>query len=315
MRKPRWEFSGGVYHVINRGLERRAIVSDDGDRRNWARLFDRVADRHGWRVFAYVLLDNHFHIFLRTPQANLSTGMHDFQSGYATLFNKRHNRCGPLFQGRFKSVLVESDGHCWELSRYIHLNPVRAGETADPFQYRWSSYHYYLNAHGAPAWLDWRTVLAEIGRTEAAARVAYKRFVEAGIQNPPSNPLDNVVDGWILGSDSFVERMHATLDDPSLHDEPSVDSHLTREDVVRAVASACGVTPDQIRARGRQHNEAREAAIWLIRDLLGEPIAAMGEYFGGVGKSTVSETIRRVRQRTDGKLDKLINQVKRDLER
>ncbi len=183
-RSTRWAIANGLYHVMNRGVEKRDIVMDDVDRREWMRLLDRVARRCEWRVFAYVLLDNHFHLFIRTPNADLSVGMHDLQSGYATLFNQRHSRVGSLFQGRFKSVLVEDEGHAWVLSRYVHLNPIRANRARDPAAFRWSSYRIFLNPAGAPGWLDWQSVLAEFSPRESAARVAYKRYVEAGLELP-----------------------------------------------------------------------------------------------------------------------------------
>ena len=124
-RRLRIEMVGGVYDVTNRGVDRRDIVRDDHDRHEWFRLFNRVATRCRWRVFAQVLMTNHFHIFLKITDLNLSTGMHALESGYATLFNKRHCRSGALFQGRFQVVLVESAGHAWSLSRYVHLNPCR----------------------------------------------------------------------------------------------------------------------------------------------------------------------------------------------
>ena len=125
--------------------------------------------------------------------------MHDLESGYATLFNGNHQRSGPLFQGRFHGVIVEDESHSSELTRYIHLNPVRAGLSPNPAQYRWSSHHWYLNPTGVPDWLDYRSVLAEFAVRESAARVAYKRFVDAGVHRPPENPLAAAVDGWILG--------------------------------------------------------------------------------------------------------------------
>src|SRR5262245_38491032 len=125
-RPRRLQIANGVYHITNRGLERRNIVHDDFDRQNWLRLLARVAQRCRWRVFAYALLDNHFHLFLRTPEPNLSRGMQDLESGYVSRFNRRHERVGPLFQSRFHDVVVENEGHGWELSRYIHLNSVRA---------------------------------------------------------------------------------------------------------------------------------------------------------------------------------------------
>ena len=205
-RQPRLNIADGVYHVTQRGLEKRRIVSDDQDRREWLRLLSRPATQRGWRVFADALLDNHFHIFLRTPQPNLSAGMHAFESGYVTLFNKRHHRTGPLFQGRFGAVLVEFESHARVLSRYVHLNPVEAGLARTPGEYAWSSYRYYLDPHGAPTWLDWRTILGELSARESAARIAYRRFVEASLGTTQPNPLDDAIDGGLLGSSQFVER-------------------------------------------------------------------------------------------------------------
>lgn len=312
-RTPRIEFAGGVYHVMNRGLERRDIVRDNLDRHSWRRLLDRAAIRYAWRVFAFVLLDNHFHIFLRIAEPNLSLGMHDFESGFATLFNKRHDRNGPLFQGRYKAILVELDSHAWELSRYLHLNPVRAGLTDDPFQYTWSSFRYYLNPRGAPAWLDWRTVLAEFGGTESAARLAYKRFVEAGVAQPPRNPLDDAVDGWILGSPQFVRQTQAAADELELAEAPEVP--LTVNRVVAAVADVFQVTDDRVRRRGRQVNVAREAAVLLARELTCATIVELGAAFDGVGGSAISETVRRARQRakTDPLFRERLEKLWRDL--
>ena len=164
----RIEIENGIYHVTSRGWERRAIVRDDRDREEWFKLLDRVVIRFGWRFFAWVLMNNHFHLFFQTPEANLSAGMHDLNSGYATWFNRRHRRVGALYQGRFKAILVEDESYCWTLSRYIHLNAIRAKMVKRPEDYAWSSYRHYLKARQAPEWLDWRAVLAEIGKVVPA---------------------------------------------------------------------------------------------------------------------------------------------------
>ena len=132
----RIEMENGLYHVTARGWEQRVIVDSDLDREDWLRLLDRVATRSNWHIFAWVLMSNHFHLFLRTPEPKLSAGMHDLNSGYASLFNRRYRRVGSLFQGRFKAILVEDQSHAWELSRYIHLNPVRANMVDLPQEYR-----------------------------------------------------------------------------------------------------------------------------------------------------------------------------------
>jgi len=136
----RIDVAEGLYHVTVRGWERRSIVRSDRDREDWLRLLETNATRCGWQVFAWVLMTNHFHIYLRTPQPNLSAGMHDLNSGYASLFNRRHRRVGGLYQGRFKAILVEDDSHSWELTRYLHLNPVRAKMVARPEDHAWGSF-------------------------------------------------------------------------------------------------------------------------------------------------------------------------------
>ena len=310
-RAPRLIIANGLYHVTNRGLERRDIVRSDDDRRTWFRLFGRVARRCGWRVFAYTLMDNHFHLFLRLGDPNLSSGMHDLESGYATLFNKNHHRSGPLFQDRFHAVLVENEGHCGELTRYIHLNPIRARMVREPSQYAWSSYRHYLNPHGAPDWLDWRTVLAEIASRESAARLAYKRFVEAGIEHPPPNPLDAAIDGWILGSEEFARRCYASAE-CNTH---RPDRRITIESIVRTVADHYRVDLEALKRRGRHGNRAREAAILLSRDLASESLATLSEHFGGVSLSAITETVRRARQREhqDAAFHETIEEVRRQL--
>ena len=141
----RFDAADSLHHVTNRGIERRAIVHDDDDRAKFVRLLGRIAARHRWRVFAWVLMDNHFHLFFRLEVASLSAGMHDLESGYASYFNRRHGRSGSLFQGRFHDVVVEEVSHAWELTRYIHLNPFRAGQVRRPEEWSWGSYRHYLN--------------------------------------------------------------------------------------------------------------------------------------------------------------------------
>ena len=292
-RSARWAIANGLYHVMNRGIEKRDIVVDDIDRQEWMRLLDRVARRCEWRVFAYVLLDNHFHLFVRTPNSDLSVGMHDLQIAYATFFNQRHSRVGSLFQGRFKSVLVEGEGHAWVLSRYVHLNPSRANLARDRAAFRWCSYRFFLNPANAPAWLDWQTVLAEFSSRESAARVAYKRYVEAGLEHPPASPLKDVVDGWLMGSQEFVDRMRHLPEDSSSATLPVPKP----ADLLEVVATAFDVTVEMIQRRGGQNNVARDAAVWLLREALQEPLASVAELLGGVGKSAVSEIFRRAAQR------------------
>ena len=255
----RIDIAGGVYHVTTRGWERRDVVDDDEDRCTWLRLLDRVALRFGWRIYAWALMRNHWHLFLSTPEPDLSRGMHDLNSGYATLYNRRHRRFGALFQGRFKSILVQDEGYGWTLSRYVHLNPVRAGAAQRPHQYRWSSYRDYLDPKHAPSWLDWQTVLGEIGTNLKQSRSEYTRFVEAGVGAKLDSPLAGVVGGVLLGAASWVERMKEQIaSHPGPPEVPARRRLVKRPllaEVVAAVCDAWGVAVDDVR-RVRRHGSA-----------------------------------------------------------
>jgi len=295
----------GLYHVTSRGLERRRVVRDDTDRLAWTRMLERVATRRGWRVLAWVLMDNHFHLFLRVPDGDLSGGMHDLNAGYATRFNLRHARSGPLFQGRFKGILVEREYHCWELTRYIHLNPVRAGVVADPEAYRWGSCRCYFESRTAPPWLAWQEVLAEHGRTLRAARGEYRAFLREGIAAAPRSPIADATASVLLGSQSFLEAMSRWLRGRLPEQDVPAAREIRRSaslgDVERAVCAAYRVPAEALRARGKHRNEPRVAAIYLGRTLGRVPVRAVGERFGGVGATAVSNIVRKaeVRRKRD----------------
>ena len=310
----RYDVADSLHHVTNRGLERRDIVRNDLDRCEFLRLLDRIAIRHRWRVFAWVLMDNHFHLFFRIQTPSLSAGMHDFESGYASLFNRRHKRQGPLFQGRFHDVVVESESHAWELSRYVHLNPCRARLASRPEAWAWSSYRHYLDPRGAPEWLDWPTVLAERSRHEAAARIAYQRYVEAGLNEAGEktpNPLAPAVDGWILGSEAFVKRVQTVCLVGGTQDGPQ-----TPEEVIAVVAGVFGTSAVVIQRRGRHGNSARDAAMLLCRELLDVPASQLATVFG-VSASGLSMTVQRAGERlqSDAEFARQLLRVREELGR
>jgi REP element-mobilizing transposase RayT len=176
-RPPRIAPPGGIFHVSSRGNRRQQIFVDDGDRRWFLRLFGAAVSRFRWKCHAYCLMDNHFHLLVETPEENLSDGMQWLPGRYAKDFNWRHGYDGHLFQGRFKSQLVESNWHLIELGRYIVLNPVRAGMRATAAEWPWSSYMAAVGDAAAPAFLTLDWLLAQFGRNRPAARDSYARFV------------------------------------------------------------------------------------------------------------------------------------------
>ena len=315
----RIDIANGIYHATSRGLERQPIVRDDVDRERWTELLDRVATRRSWRVFAWALMDNHYHAFLRVPHGDLSSGMHDLNAGYASAFNRRHGRCGPLFQGRFKGILVEEQYHYWELSRYIHLNPVRAGLAEDAVAYPWGSCRFYFDKRGAPDWLDREVILAEHGRALRAARRAYRAFLQAGVSAPPDSPLAEAAASTLLGSCAFVDRMREWLQDrlPDREVPAARELRATRriEDVVDAVSDAFGVSAEYVLRRGSRQNPARLAAVYLCRSLTRASVREIGERFGGVNGQAISNLVSKAANERlrDKKLNSRVSAIEKAL--
>ena len=260
----RIEFPGALYHVMSRGNERRRIARDDVDRHKRLEWLRRTVEAFGWRLHAFVLMPNHEHLFVQTPEANLSAGMHDLNSGYVGYFNRRHRRVGHLFQGRFKAHLVQEEGYYLEVSRYIHLNPVRAGLVRRPEDYPFSSYPGYRWPSRQVEWVCYAEVLHEFASDPRAARRAYRRFVEAGVDLPPPSPFAEAVEGVLVGATAFVDRVRRLLGErPPDADTPALESlrpRPTLESIVAAVAEHFGCDCEPWKPGRRTDDVARAAA-------------------------------------------------------
>jgi putative transposase len=176
-RPHRLQIADGIYHLTARGNRRQPIFLDDDDRRKFLDVAGAVVRRRGWRCHAYCLMPNHYHLLVQTPAPDLSSGMQQLNARYAEWFNWRHGVDGHLFQGRFHSVLVESDWHLLELARYVVLNPVRARLCESPEQWAWSSYGPALGTIERPTFLTLEWLLGRFGSDPDGARAAYTRFV------------------------------------------------------------------------------------------------------------------------------------------
>jgi len=161
-RRLREELEGGIFHVFARGNGKQAIYFDDDDRRTYLRMLGSAVERHKWRCLAYCLMENHVHLLIETPQANLAVGMQRFHGLYAQTFNERHGRSGHLFQGRYGSVRVTTDSQLWMLVRYLAVNPVKAELCKRAADWRWSS-HGVVAASRLPRWLDHSRLLHYFG--------------------------------------------------------------------------------------------------------------------------------------------------------
>jgi len=205
----RIEFPGALYHVTSRGNARQDIYLAESDRLDFLRLLGDVVTCKDWICLAYCLMTNHYHILLQTTAANLGRGMQRLNSMYGQRFNRAHNRVGHVFQGRYKAILVEEEGYLKELARYVVLNPVRAGITREPGDWRWSSYKAACGEAPSPPWLETGWLLRQFGDSRREAIEAYRQFVDAGKDRESIwSGLRNEV---YLGSETFVEQMQGLI--------------------------------------------------------------------------------------------------------
>lgn len=205
----RLEFAGGLYHVTSRGNARNEIYLDDEDRSSWLDLLNSVCGRCNWICHAYCLMSNHYHMVVETVEGNLAKGMRQLNGVYTQTFNRRHRRVGHVFQGRYKAILVEKDSYLLELSRYVVLNPVRAGMVKDAADWPWSSYPAMINQAPALNCLQVDVLLGQFDSDRERAILQYRNFVRAGVGLPAV--WDNLKNQIFLGDTSFVERLQRQI--------------------------------------------------------------------------------------------------------
>jgi len=320
-RQLRVEFVGAIYHVSSRGNERNSIFKDDSDRDLFIETLRESVEVAGIEVIAYVLMDNHYHMILETPNANLSHFMQHFGLTYTIRFNKRHGRNGHLFQGRFKGILVEEDPYLLVLSRYIHLNPVRTKEwegtaVEDKWRYLknylWSTLPGYLDERKKLNWIRYERIEGFFKRNNKFSKVDYRSYMMEGVKGTLSNPFEELKSRMVLGSEGFLEKVRNYLDrGVSVREIPALRSLkkvLTIEEVLLGVADHFQVDRDMlISKRGK---ELRQIAMEMAYRYTSCSQEEIGEIFG-VDYSTVSQNRRRLelRLKENRKLLASFNQV------
>lgn len=197
----RVQYPGALYHVIARGNNKRKIFFDDKDRRGFLKWLKDVAKTHNLIIHAYCLMTNHYHLLVETPDGNLSIAMRDLNGNYSQWFNARHGRVGHLFEGRFKSFVIEKETYLLTVARYIVLNAVRAGLVTHPRLWKWCSYNATAGIAKTPEWLHVDWLLGNFSKKRATAQKAYREFVMAGLEDDPYEDLEHDL---ILGSPQFV---------------------------------------------------------------------------------------------------------------
>ncbi len=312
----RIEYEGAVYHITARGNERKTIFEHQGDYQKFLAILSELPQKFSVIIYGYVLMKNHYHLLIGTPGGNLSKIMHYLNTTYTVYFNLRHERSGHLFQGRYKAFLLEKDPYLLSVSRYMHLNPVRAGIVERPEEYQWSSYDVYIEGGKKKTWLSCNWILNQFSGPQVVARGRYKEFVEQG-SSVNHNPFEESKAGIILGSASFVEEIIGKISLES-HREVPQSKELRRkigyQKVVSAVSRRFNMSEQNIMIKGKRNNIARKACIYLLKRLTDMSNEEIAKQFG-IGYTAVSQAMSRLEgeMREDQGLGKRVENIEKDL--
>lgn len=252
-------------------------------------------EKFGVRFHAYCLMPNHYHLLVETLFGRLSRALHLINTAYTVYLNKKHSRCGHLFQGRFKSILVEAETYAWELSRYIHLNPVRAGIVGQPEEFPWSSYREYLGMRRAFPWLVTSLISRGSGNPTEEDRGCYARFVLAGIGcDPPSGYADSKRSG-VLGSSLFIKRIKTEFLEEQMaqrdRERPQLRFFRKRPEIADILALT-------EREMGPNNRLVKALAIFVCQHALDYPLEEIAAFWG-MSISGVYSAKRRIRKEMD----------------
>ncbi len=284
--------------MTSRGNERREIVKTDSDRWMFYRLLGEMIEENKVLCHAWVLMNNHYHLLLETPAANLSIAMKHLNSIYTQRFNKKYQRAGHLFQGRFKAIVVEKDSYLKELCRYVVLNPVRAKAVKAPGDWKWSSYRATAGLEKGEPWLETDWILSQFGSTLNEARKSYRAFVAGGIGSKVS-PWEELYSRVYLGKEKFLIKVHEAGRKHRHLDVPKYQKQVVKADpekILGKIAEVYGGKPEEILQAGRRGMDSRDAAIYLLKREAGLSLREIGKRMG-VGFSAVGNQWTRIKKR------------------
>lgn len=301
----RIQYPGALYHVSNRGNERKAIFKDDMDRRAFLEILAGSLDVYSAKLHSFVLMSNHFHLLVETPLGNLSQFMRHFNIRYTSAFNRRHRRSGHLYQGRYKSFLVDGEAYLSMVSRYIHLNPAKVGGNKNKpvaeqldmlWNYQWSSLPGFVSLKNRWPFVDYPAVLIEFGGDTAGGRTKYKRQIAADLAE--GLPVkERIVGQSLLGRDDFVKRISNThLEAGVPREQPGfaeVRKYLAQDVILDGICRVTGKPREEILGKT---GPLRAMAMDLLYRLGGMKNPDIGRLMG-VDYSTVSQGRKRFRER------------------
>ena len=301
----RIQYPDAAYHVTCRGNDRQAIFKDDADRNRFIQMLAQSLNIYTVKLHAYVLMDNHFHLLVETPLGNLSEFMRKFNITYTSYYNRRHKRIGHLYQGRYKSILVDKNEYLSILSRYIHLNPVRikSMEKMDNKEkvrkltyYVWSSLPGYLLRRKKTDMVHYHLVLSDYGGDTDRARKAYRKALYEEMATG-ATIHDKVLGQSILGGDDFVESItERFLKEEKVGERPAlrkINTYQAKDIILGAITKETGKNLEAISREKGPLRQITMEMLYRLGGIKGEEIARMFD----VGYTSVSQERRRLQDR------------------
>lgn len=309
-------YENAWYHVMNRGAGHKNIFQTTEHRNLFLVILSKTSELFDIEVHAYCLMNNHYHLLIKTPRGNLSRAMRHINGIYTQRYNKSVKKDGSLFRGRYKAILIEKDGYLLNVSRYIHLNPIQAKLVKLPHQYKWSSYQYYLN-NKKPSWLHTQEILSMACEVKPKAKISYKKFVESGLDNETRKFFNKIHLPVVFGSKQFKKRVLSTLDDKYLK-EVNADYNRTRilpkMDKIDAVCvSYFKLDKAQLyKSQRGKNNEMRKIAIYACRQWCTEKLSVIAKRYQFFSHSCVSNIVKNIEERVkkDKKLQKMLKDIR-----
>ncbi len=310
-RPARIAFPGAVHHVLARGDRREEIFWDDEDRSKFVRYLAEGSERYRVQVHCYVLMGNHFHLVATTPEGNLSRWMHQLKTAYTVYFNRRHQLAGHLFQGRFKSTVIEAESYLLEVSRYLHLNPVRGTTLGQgtPMErrerlrdYRYSSYRAYAGLEEMQPFVDNEAIerVFESFTGQGWKGFKYRRWVEQALAKEINNPFEAVEWQQVLGEEKFLRKVkdgwNQKVGKPKDYARKrNWSASVEVEEILERVSQHFESNLEALKERGIRDHLARRCAITLCWDRAGLSHGEIAALFGLPSSNSVAQTIRRTK--------------------
>jgi len=303
------DYPDTFYHVLSRGNERKEIFRDEKDHLRFLDTLGKMVERFKLEVHAYVLMKNHFHLLVHTKEANLSRAIQWLGVSYSVWFNRKYQRSGHLFQGRFKSFLIENDRYFTTMCLYIHGNPLRARIVKRLSDYQWSSYQAYADKKHEVSWLTTELVLGMYG----GSRKRFLRAQQVFFEERP-NLLEDLRHGLYLGSEEFSEECIERFKGGKHHEKPQARSLLRSRDIralsIKILKGLGEKDPESVLKVRKYRCQNRDFAIYVLYQLGVYLNKEIGKVFG-VGYTAVPGAVKRGQEylRSDGQLERLVKKI------